>query len=243
MNSAVDSPIAMARSSHGRRVSSLIFGGKKSPKMKNRIQSFVVTKSSRRLLRCIAGDERKEREASRRGISLLELSTVLLLEAANLVHVDGVELALCLLLVGGQLLLVHGLQTDGRVITNADDEHTTALLSALLILLIGEGDVNLGNVIGGVRRRVGVGKHRTAVLVDDEDAGAAVMCCLDGEAAVVGESLAVAVVVRRQTILLGLDGLLLLTTSAAEQEKDGDQNEAEKDKAEEAKHEVDHVVV
>lgn len=50
MNSAVDSPVAMARSSHGRRVSSLIFGGgKKSPKMKNRIQSFVVTRSSRRL--------------------------------------------------------------------------------------------------------------------------------------------------------------------------------------------------
>lgn len=173
----------------------------------------------------------------------MELSTVLLLEAANLVHVDRVELTLGLLLVGGQLLLVHGLQTDGRVITNADDKHTTALLSALLVLLIGEGDVNLGNVIGGVRRRVGVGKHRTAVLVDDEDAGAAVMCCLDGKAAVVGESLAIAVVVRRQTILLGLDGLLLLTASAAEQEKDGDQNEAEEDKAEEAKHEVDHVVV
>ena len=173
----------------------------------------------------------------------MELSTVLLLKTANMIHVDRVELTLSFLLVSRELLVVHGLQTNSRVVANTDNKDAAVLLSALVVLLIGEGDVNLGNVIGGVRRRVGVGKHRTAVLVDDEDAGAAVMCCLDGEAAVVGESLAVAVVVRRQTILLGLDGLLLLTTSAAEQEKDGDQNEAEEDKAEEAKHEVDHVVV
>jgi hypothetical protein len=166
----------------------------------------------------------------------LELSTILLLEAANVVHIDRVELSLGLLLVGRKLLVVHRLKTDGRVITNTDNEHTAALLSALVVLLIGKGDMNLRDVIGGGRRRVGVGKHRTAVLVDDEDARAAVMCCLDGEAAVVGEALAVAVVVRRQTVLFGLKDLLLLETGAAEKEEDGHENEAEENKAEKTKH-------
>lgn len=174
----------------------------------------------------------------------MKLSTVLLLEAANVVHIDRVELALSLLLVGRELLVVHRLKTDSRVVANTDNEHTAALLSALLVLLIREGDVDLRDVIGGGRRRVGVGKHRTAVfLIDDEDAGTAVMCCLDGESAVVGEALAVAVVVRRQTVLLGLKDLLVLETGAAEKEEDGHENEAEKNKAEKAKHEVDHAVV
>lgn len=166
----------------------------------------------------------------------MKLSTVLLLEAANVVHIDRVELTLGFLLVGRELLVVHRLKTDSRVVANTDNEHTAALLSALLVLLIGEGDVDLWDVIGGGRRRVGVGKHRTAVLVDDEDAGTAVMCCLDGEAAVVGEALAVAVVVRRQTVLLGLKDLLVLETGAAEKEEDGHENEAKENKAEKAKH-------
>lgn len=234
----------MARSSHKRRViSSLIFGRNKRFQKKNRIQSFVVTRSSRRLKDASpATNEGKERH-QRGTSSLLKLSTVLLLEAANVVHIDRVELALGLLLVGGELLVVHRLKTNSRVVANTDNEYTAALLSALLVLLIGEGDVNLRDVIGGGRRRVGVGKHRTAVLVDDENAGTAVMCCLDGESAVVGEALAVAVVVRRQTVLLGLKDLLVLETGAAEKEEDSHENEAEENKAEKAKHEVDHAVV
>jgi threonine synthase len=164
------------------------------------------------------------------------LSTVLLLEAANVVHIDRVELSLGLLLVGRKLLVIHRLKTDGRVITNTDNKHTAALLSALVVVLIGEGDMDLRDVIGGGRRRIGVGKHGTAVLVDDEDARAAVMCCLDGEAVMVDEALAVAVVVRRQAVLLGLKDLLLLETGAAEKEEDGHENEAEENKTEKTKH-------
>lgn len=178
------------------------------------------------------------------GISLLELSTILLLKTADLVHVDRVELTLGLLLVGRELLVVHGLQTDSGVVTDTNNQHSAVLLSALLVLLIREGDVDLWDVVGRVRRRVGVGKHGATVLVDHENAGAAVVRCLDGKAAVVGKALGVAIVVRRQAVLFGLDGSsLLLKTSAAEEEQDGDQNKAEENKAEKAKHQVDHAVV
>lgn len=177
---------------------------------------------------------------------LLELSTVLLLETADLVHVDRVELSLGLLLVGGELLVVHGLKTDSRVVANPDNENTTALWSALVVLLIREGDVDLGNIIGRVGRRVGIGKHGVAVLVDDKDAGAAIVRRLDGEASVVGHALGVAVVVRGETILLVVDGLhlhLLLATSAAEQEEDRDQDQAKEDQAEKSEHHVDQGIV
>lgn len=175
---------------------------------------------------------------------LLELSTVLLLETADLVHVDRVELSLGLLLVGGELLVVHGLKTDSRVVANPDNENTTALWSALVVLLIREGDVDLGNIVGRVGRRVGVGKHGVAVLVDDKDAGAAIVRRLDGEASVVGHALGVAVIVRGETILLVVDKLhLLLATSAAEQEEDRDQDQAEEDQAEKSEHHVDQGVV
>jgi hypothetical protein len=233
----------MARSSHERRVNSLVFVWEEFPKKKNRIQSFVVTKSSRRVEKASPATIGKKRSNKLGGISLLELSTVLLLKTADLIHVDRVELTLGLLLVGRELLIVHGLQANSGVVTNTDNKHAAVLLSALLVLLIREGDVNLWDVVRRVGRRVGVGKHGATVLVDNENTGATVVCCLDGKAAVVGKALAVAIVVRRQAVLFGLHGGLLLKTSAAEEEEDGDQNETEEDKAEKAKHQVDHAIV
>jgi hypothetical protein len=166
---------------------------------------------------------------------LLEGGAVLLLEATNLVHVQGVELALGFLLVGGQLLVVlHGLQADGGVVADADDEDAAGLALAAVIVLIGEGDVDLRDVVGGVRGRVGAPQHGLAVAADDEDAGAAVVSGLDGEAAVV----ALSVVVGRQH--LALHAALV---GATENPEAGDEEEGKEDEAENDQHHVDHLLV
>jgi hypothetical protein len=168
---------------------------------------------------------------------LLEGGAVLLLEATNLVHVQGVELALGFLLVGGQLLVVlHGLQADGGVVADADDEDAAGLALAVVVVLIGEGDVNLGDVVGGVGRRLGAAKHRVAVTVDDEDGGAAVVGGLDGEAAVVVDALGV--VVRGQE--LGLHAALADTTDEPEA---GDEDGGEEDEAEDKERQIKHPLV
>lgn len=115
------------------------------------------------------------------GDSLLEESAVLLLQTADLVHVDGVESALGLLLVSRQLLVMHGLQTDSSVVTDTDIEDTTALGAALVILLIGERDVDFWHVIRRVRGGVGVGEHWLAVTADIDHARAAVVRSLNSE--------------------------------------------------------------
>jgi hypothetical protein len=166
----------------------------------------------------------------------LLVGVVLLLEAANLVHIERVELALGLLFVRGQLLLLHGLETDGGVLADADNEDAAVLVLAVGVLLVGEGDMDLGDVVGGVGRRLGAAKHRVAVTVDDEDGGAAVVGGLDGEAAVVVD--AFGVVVRGQE--LGLHAALADTTDEPEA---GDEDGGEEDEAEDKERQIKHPLV
>lgn len=210
-----------------------------------------MTLSSRRCRESIALRRRGERECENermgRGVAgrhLLELRAVLLLEATDLVHVDRVELALGLLLVSGQLLVVHGLQADCRVIADANDKDSATLRAPLVVLLIGEGDVNLRNVVGRVRRRVGVGQHGVIVTVDYKDAGATVVLGLNSETTVVVAEV-LGVVIRRKTFVFVVQSLgshHLQATSATEEEEDGNEDEGEKDNTEDDKHEVNHVV-
>ena len=150
---------------------------------------------------------------------LLEKSAVLLLETTNLIHVDGVESALGLLLVSGQLLIVHRLQTDSGVVTDTDVEDAATLGAALVVLLVGEGDVDFWHVIRGVRGRVGVGEHGLAVTADVDHARAAVVRSLDGETVrvVITANMVLRVVVRRK----GLSLHTLVHPVSAEEEEAG----------------------
>lgn len=173
----------------------------------------------------------------------MELGAILLLEATNLVHINGVELALGLLLISRQLLVVHGLQADSGVVANTDDKNAATLGATLVILLVREGDVDLRDVVRRVRRRVRVGEHGATVPVDDEDAGAAVVRRLDGKAT--GVVVALVVIVRGQAVVLLALGLLaheLHAAGAAEEEEDGDEDEGDEGNAEDDEHEVDHAV-
>lgn len=78
---------------------------------------------------------------------LLEQRAVLLLQAANLVNVNRLELTLDFLLVRWELLLLHGLQADCGIITNTHNQDTTALGLAVFVVFVGKGDVDLRNVI------------------------------------------------------------------------------------------------
>lgn len=109
---------------------------------------------------------------------LLEQRAVLLLQAANLVNVNRLELTLDFLLVRWELLLLHGLQADCGIVTNAYDQDTTAFGLAVFVVLVGKGDVDLGDVIRRVRWRIGILEHGLAVAGDVVDAGAAIMRCL-----------------------------------------------------------------
>ena len=62
---------------------------------------------------------------------------------------------------------MQGLEADSAV-ADADNDNTAALWPALVILLVREGDVDLGNVIGGVWRRLGVRQHGLGVADDDD---------------------------------------------------------------------------
>lgn len=145
-------------------------------------------------------------------MGLSEIVAVLLLQASDLVHVDGVELALGLLLIGRELLLAHGLEANSSIVSDANNKDTSTLGAALLILLIREGNVNLRDVVGRVRRRVWIGEHRLAITTNDKDAGAAVVCCLNGKTAVVGGALSI-VVCGKEAVLLSAHELD--TTSSA----------------------------
>lgn len=101
---------------------------------------------------------------------LLKHVAILFLEATNLVHVDGLELALGFLFVGRKLLFSHGFETDGGIVAYPDDEDAAALAVAVIVVLVGEGDVNLGDVVRRVGRRVRVLEHGLAISADDYDA-------------------------------------------------------------------------
>lgn len=172
---------------------------------------------------------------------LLENSAVLLLETTDLVHIDRVELTLGLLFVSGKLLVVLGFQADSSIVTNADNKDTTPRGTALVVLLVRECDVDFRDIVGRVRGRVGVGKHGVGVLVDNKDALSSVVSSLDGEAAVVGEPSVVVVVVRGQRLVI-VKTLELIASCTAEQEKDGDEDQAKEDHTQDDEEQVDHVV-
>lgn len=113
--------------------------------------------------------------------TLLELGTVLLLQAANLIHINRVEAVLVILLVRRQLLLGHRLKADGGILTNTDDENTRAPQLALLVDLVRNSDVDFWDVVGRVGWGVGVGEHWVAVASNENGAGTAIVFGLDGE--------------------------------------------------------------
>lgn len=61
---------------------------------------------------------------------LFEKVVILLLQPANLVHVQRGKAILGLLLVGRKLLLLHRLQTDGGVVADANNEDASTLALA-----------------------------------------------------------------------------------------------------------------
>lgn len=162
----------------------------------------------------------------------MELGTVLLLEAANLIHIHRVEAVLVILLVRRQLLLGHRLKADGGILTNTDDENTRAPKLALLINLIGNGDVDLRDVIRRVGWGVGVGEHWVAVAPNENGAGTAVVLCLDGETVQVCGALIHA----KLGLLVVVEGILThavqvpLTTAVGNECGDGAEEESAKAK-------------
>ena len=61
---------------------------------------------------------------------LFQKIAILLLQPANLVHVDRVETILGFLLVSRELFLLHRLQAYGSVVADADDQNLPALALA-----------------------------------------------------------------------------------------------------------------
>lgn len=116
-------------------------------------------------------------------IILLEQVPVLLLQSANVIHVNGLKLTLELLLVCWQLFVMHGLETDSGVVTNTHHKNATALGTSILVMFFGECNMDLRNVVGRMRGRVRVLKHWLAVTADVEDARPAIVSCFDGQAA------------------------------------------------------------
>lgn len=150
---------------------------------------------------------------------------LLLLQASNIVHVDGVELVAALLLVGGELFLVQGLHADGGIIANAHDQNATTLPTTAVVLLLGEGDVNLRHVVGRVRGLVGVCQHWLPVLVEDQHARMAVSG-LDGQTAVVTGALGVL-----HDVVVLWEGVfahsLLVVSHSSENKQDSAEEQAE----------------
>lgn len=165
-------------------------------------------------------------------------SEVLLLEATDIVHVKRVKAALSFLLVSRQLLLLHGLQTNSSVIANADDEDAAALSATLVVVLIREGDVDLGDVVGGVRGGVGIGEHGRTIAGDVDGAGAAVMGGLNGEA---GRLVATHVVSGLAVCGKAFFTVYPIVCSAStDEEETGHKDENEENKAEDHEQNVDH---
>lgn len=168
-------------------------------------------------------------------VTCCSLAELLLLESANLLNVHRVELRAAFLLIGGELLVVEGLEANGGL-ANTDDNHTAALWPALVVLLVGEGDVNLGNVVGGVGRRSGVGKHGRGAIVEDNDALSAV-AGFDGETSVVARLLDIMVLGE------GLVQHLLLPPHPPHQHQKGESQQAAKSKSEKCDEDIDGCLV
>jgi hypothetical protein len=74
---------------------------------------------------------------------------LLLLQATNTVDIDRIELGFALLLIGGQLLVLQRFHADGSI-TDTYNNNATALSLAVLVMLIGKGDVGtLSGECGG----------------------------------------------------------------------------------------------
>jgi hypothetical protein len=164
----------------------------------------------------------------------LEARVVLLLEAADLVHVDGEKVLLTVLFVGGELLVADRLEADSGVVTDADNEDLAPLDLASLVMLVGEGDADLRDVVGGVWGRARVLEHGLAVATNDEDARSAVVLGLDGEASVVEAALVI--LVHGQSLVVELT----LHAAAADEVEGRGGNEADKDETQEDEGKVNH---
>lgn len=164
----------------------------------------------------------------------MELSSVLLLQPTDSIHVDRVELRVVLLLIDRELLLPDGLQANTGL-AHTDNNDTAALGPAGLVLLIGEGDANLGDVVGRVGRRERVREHGLAVLADNEDARPTVLVgCLDRET---------------RGVEIGIRGRftelhhLLLLLDAAEVQQSGGKDKADNEERENTSHHPDGVAI
>lgn len=165
---------------------------------------------------------------------------ILLLEAANLVHVDRVEVAFSLLLISRELFIAHWLKAHGSILADADDKNASALGAAGLVVLVGKGNVNLRHVVGRMRRRPRVRQHRLAITTDDDGARPAIVFGLDGKAKVlwVLASVKLGVAVGRKNFVTHT----LLHTVTTEKEETRNEHESEEDDPQDQKKRVDHVV-
>lgn len=123
-------------------------------------------------------------------------------------------------------------------LTDAHNEGASASRSALLVMLVGECDVDLRDVVGRVRRRLWVRQHRLPVLPKHDNARTPV-ARLNRQALVVAGPLDVAVVVLRQR----RGHLLLLHLMFPNEHEHAERKEAKEDEDEEGDEEVDHVKV
>lgn len=62
-----------------------------------------------------------------------------------MVHVDRIEGAVALFLIGGQLLVFEGFKADCSL-AHADKEYSAVLPTAVFVLLVRKRDVNLRNI-------------------------------------------------------------------------------------------------
>lgn len=168
---------------------------------------------------------------------LLKQVAILFLEAANLIHVNGLELALGLLLIGGKLLFSYRFETNSGIVADSNNENAAALAVAVVVVLVRKGDVNFRYIIGRVGRRVGVLQHRLAVAANDNDTGATVVFGLNGEA-VLEHGLLAGFVVGRQRFV----AKLLHATGAAEEVEGGNENDGDKGEDEDGDDGVDHPI-
>lgn len=144
------------------------------------------------------------------------LTVLLLLETADLFDIDGDKLRVAFLLVGGELLILAGLEANGRL-AESDHEDTTAAAAALVILLIRERNVDFRNVVGRVRRRGRVLEHGLSILEDNDAGPGGAGPSRDGKTSVITGTLLVVVVLRKSLAHPG--GLLL---DPLEEQENGD---------------------
>lgn len=140
------------------------------------------------------------------------------------------EAATGFLLISRELLVLERLKTN-TILTNSDDDYASALRAARLVVLVREGDADLGD--GG--RGCGWAVDHGGLLVVDIDAGgAAVGCGCDCQAAVIGDWAVVRLVVGWE--LLASDG------AGAADLADGEEGTCEEKGDEDEDHEGDQEV-